>query len=285
MPGKGAGRLTSSEPRKIRGGMSSSIQIMSWNINGIRAASQKGFADFLRTTKASLLGVQEVRAFEEQVPDEIRNLAGWNMNINSAQRAGYSGVGLFAKHELAPVISKLGSPELDVEGRFQLVHWGKLTIVNSYFPNGKGKERDNSRVPYKLDYYRQLFDFLEKYKAKKGRVLVMGDWNTAHQAIDLARPKQNEKTSGFLPEEREELSRWVEHGWVDTFRHFCTDPGRYTWWSQRAGSRARNVGWRIDYIFASPGAMPFVKHAEIHSEILGSDHCPISVVVDKSILF
>ena len=153
-------------------------------------------------------------------------------------------------------------------------------MVNAYFPNGSGKDRDNSRVPYKLDFYRAVFDRVERLR-RRYHVFVIGDWNTAHTGIDLARPAANRKTSGFLPEECAEMDRWLAAGWIDTFRE--RNPGatgHYTWWAQRSGARARNVGWRIDYVIASPGAMRRVKDAFIWPHEMGSDHCPIGVDVE-----
>ena len=156
-------------------------------------------------------------------------------------------------------------------------------VANVYFPNGNGKERDNSRVPFKLEFYRALFETLERLRRSGRRVLVMGDFNTAHREIDLARPRENRETSGFLPEERAELDRWLARGWVDTFRRFEPRPERYSWWSQRFGVRARNVGWRIDYVLASPAAMRFVRGAFLQPDVMGSDHCPVGVDVDPEI--
>jgi exodeoxyribonuclease-3 len=156
-------------------------------------------------------------------------------------------------------------------------------IANVYFPNGNGKDRDNSRVPYKLDFYQAVFDRVQELRRSGRRVLVLGDFNTAHKEIDLARPRANRETSGFLPEECAELDRWVDAGWIDTFRAFEPGPDRYTWWSQRLGARARNVGWRIDYVLASPAAMKFVCNAFIQPEVMGSDHCPLGVDVDPGI--
>jgi exodeoxyribonuclease-3 len=163
-----------------------------------------------------------------------------------------------------------------------MARFGRLTIVNAYFPKGSGTQRDNSRVPYKLRFYRRLFDHLAPL-LRTGRVLVMGDFNTAHEDIDLARPRQNVENSGFLPIERRAFARWVRAGWVDTFRHFEKGTGHYTWWSQRIGVREKNIGWRIDYVLASPAAMRFVRRAAIHPEVRGSDHCPVSVDVDPAI--
>ena len=179
-------------------------------------------------------------------------------------------------------------PEFDAEGRVQFARIGELTIANVYFPNGSGKDRDNGRVPFKLDFTRKVFEVADearKERGGQGRVIVMGDFNTAPEEIDLARPKTNQQTSGFLPEERECLRELLADGWVDTFRHAngeVTD--RYTWWSQRFGVRERNVGWRIDLMYASAAVIPFLRKAKIHPDVMGSDHCPISVELDPAIL-
>lgn len=271
--------------RGPRSGNSDGVRIVSWNVNGLRAAHKKGFLDWLAAEEAEVVGVQEVRAREEQLPEELRAPEGWKgTHFVAAERPGYSGVGLYSRKQPDEVETSLGVEEMDAEGRLQVARFGPLTVVNCYFPNGNGKERDNSRVPFKLAFYRRLFERLEKGLRDGERLLVMGDFNTAHQEIDLARPKDNRETSGFLPEEREELARWLRAGWVDTFRHFEKGGGHYSWWSQRFGVRARNVGWRIDYVLASPGAMRFVTQAAIHPEIQGSDHCPVSVVLDPKVL-
>ncbi|HXW60322.1 MAG TPA: exodeoxyribonuclease III, partial [Myxococcota bacterium] len=162
--------------------------------------------------------------------------------------------------------------------------FGPLVVANIYFPNGNGKDHDNSRIPFKLDFYRRLFEVLEPLRRAQRPMLVMGDFNTAHQEIDLARPKENVNTSGFCLVERQELDRWLNSGYVDTFRHFDKAPEKYSWWSHRAASRARNVGWRIDYVLATHAAMPFLKNAFIWADVHGSDHCPVGVDLDPSIL-
>jgi exodeoxyribonuclease-3 len=260
------------------------LEILSWNVNGLRAAGDKGFLQWLRGSRAQFVGVQEVRAQPEQLTPELRSPRGWHTHFVAAERKGYSGVGLYSRLRPDAVEQRLGVAELDAEGRVQIARMGALTVVNAYFPNGNGKNRDNSRVPFKLRFYRRLHRVLEAEKRRGGRILVMGDLNTAHRPIDLARPRQNEKTSGFLPEERAELERWLKTGWVDTFRHFEPGSGHYTWWSQRKGVRERNVGWRIDYVLASPGALPFVQAAKILPHVYGSDHCPVGVTLDARVL-
>lgn len=264
------------------------VRILSWNVNGLRAAHGKGFLDWLAGARADIVGVQEVRAREEQLELELRAPRVGEERLFThffaAERPGYSGVGLYSKEKPTEVVTSLSVREFDAEGRFQCAEYGRLLICNVYFPNGNGKNRDNSRIPFKLDFYRRVYDFLEEEKRRGRPILVMGDFNTAHKQIDLARPKDNVKTSGFRPEEREELDRWVQGGWVDTFRAFEPGVGHYTWWSQRFGVRERNIGWRIDYVFASPGAMPFVQRAFCLPDVKGSDHCPVGVELDAAIV-
>ncbi len=259
------------------------LRVFSWNVNGIRAATKKGFPDWLTASKPEIVGIQEVRAWPDQIPKEVSELSRWHQHYTQPERKGYSGVGLYSKRKPDSVETSLGEDRFDREGRIQIARFGRLVIANGYFPNGSGKERDNSRIPYKLDWYRALFDKVQRLRKGGYRVLVMGDFNTAHKEIDLARPKANEKTSGFCPEERAELDRWIAAGWVDTFRAFDESEGNYTWWSQRFGVRAKNVGWRIDYVLASPSAMKFVLGAFIHPKTQGSDHCPLGVDLDPAI--
>jgi len=260
------------------------VRIVSWNVNGLRSILDKGFRPWLSRSRAAIVGLQEVRARDAQLGEHARGLKGWHRHIVEAARPGYSGVGLFTRAAPDAVVTSLGDPTFDDEGRFQLARFGRLRVVNAYFPNGSGKERDNGRIPYKLAFYRRVFSLLEPAVKKGAPVLVMGDFNTAHREIDLARPRQNVATSGFTPEERAELDRWVAAGWVDTFRHYQPGAGHYSWWSQRFGVREKNVGWRIDYVLASPAAMRFVRGAFIHAHVTGSDHCPIGVDVEDAIL-
>ncbi len=259
------------------------LRIRSWNLNGIRSASKKGFADWLKKSRSEIVGVQEVRAQPGQIPDEVAAVSRFHQAFTAPVRKGYSGVGLFSRRKPDAMETSLGEDRFDDEGRLQIARFGRLVVANGYFPNGSGKDRDNSRIPYKLDWYAALFERLQRLRKSGKRVIVMGDFNTAHKPVDLARPKENEKTSGFCPEERAELDRWVAAGWVDTFRAFEPGPDHYTWWSQRFGVRARNVGWRIDYIMASPAAMKFVRGAFIEPGVMGSDHCPIGIDVDPAI--
>jgi len=256
------------------------VRIVSWNVNGLRACATKGFGKFLETSKADVVGIQEVRAFPEQLDAATRSPRGWFAHFSSGERAGYSGVAVYARAEPDRIETSLGDARFDAEGRLIIAQFGRTSVVTAYFPKGSGKERDNSRVPYKLEFYAELFERVQKLK-RRGPVFVIGDYNTAHEAIDLARPKTNEKTSGFLPEERAEFSRWLKAGWVDTFRaRHRGEEGHYTWWRQWGDARANNVGWRIDYVLASPNAAKRVRDAFIWPHVKGSDHCPVGVDVD-----
>ncbi|APR78735.1 Exodeoxyribonuclease III [Minicystis rosea] len=260
------------------------VRVLSWNVNGLRSVIDKGFRRWLSRSGAGIVGLQEVRAREDQLVDHARVFTGFHRHLVSAERAGYSGVALLARQKPDVVTTTLGDPAFDVEGRFQLARFGALTVVNAYFPNGNGPNRDNSRVPYKLAFYRRVFELLEADKQRGAPILVMGDFNTAHREIDLARPRENVKTSGFTPDERAELDRWIRAGWVDTFRRYEPGPGHYSWWSQRFGVREKNIGWRIDYVLASPGAIPHLTGAFIHAKVKGSDHCPVGVDIDDAVM-
>jgi exodeoxyribonuclease-3 len=260
------------------------MRVSSWNVNGLRALARKEQDAWIFDGGNDIVGVQEVRAFEDQIPDQAKLRDGFHTHFAAAKRPGYSGVGLYSRFGIDDVSTSLGVSQFDDEGRLQIARIGQLVVANVYFPNGNGKDRDNSRIPFKLDFYKRLLDELQALREKYERVLVMGDFNTAHQEIDLARPKENVNTSGFCKEERDELERWLQSGWVDTFRSFNKEAGHYSWWSQRQQARERNVGWRIDYVLASTAAMPFVKGAFIQPHTLGSDHCPVGVDLDESVL-
>jgi len=256
------------------------VRLLSWNVNGLRACARKGFLRVLEDSGADVLCLQEVRAFEDQLAAELHQPEGWHSHFACAERPGYSGVAIYSRRPPDDIETALGEARFDREGRLIIGRFGRLRVASVYFPKGNGRDRDNSRVPYKLDFYRALFDRLQILR-RRGPVFVLGDYNTAHQAIDLARPASNRKSSGFLPEERAEIDRWLAAGWVDTFRREHPDePGHYSWWRQFGGARENNVGWRIDYVLASPGAARRVRRAFIWPEVTGSDHCPVGVDVD-----
>lgn len=261
-----------------------SLRILSWNVNGLRACEKKGFRAFLDASGAFAVGVQEARARREQLPASLTAAPGWQLDVAAGERPGYSGVALFSRGAPDRVETRLGDAALDREGRVQIARYGRLVVANAYFPKGSGKERDNSRVPYKLAFYAALLERLQQLRRGGARVLVMGDFNTAHREIDLARPRENVRNSGFLPEERDAFDAWLRAGFLDTFRQRHPEGGHYTWWRQWGGARERNVGWRIDYVLASPATMRFVRDAFILPDVRGSDHCPIGVDLDPAVL-
>jgi exodeoxyribonuclease-3 len=253
------------------------ITLLSWNVNGVRAAHRKGFLDWLDEAAPDVLCLQETRAEEAQLPAALAQPAGYHAFWNSARKKGYSGTGLLTRVEPLDVQFGLGVEEFDQEGRTIIARYPTFTLINCYFPNGG---RDHRRVPFKLAFYDAFLDKCERLRAQGGAVIFCGDVNTAHREIDLARPKANRNTTGFLPEERAWIDRVVQAGYVDTFRHFHPElTGQYTWWSVPTRARARNVGWRIDYFFISPDLRDRVIAAEIHPEVMGSDHCPISLTL------
>lgn len=256
------------------------VRIVSWNVNGLRAAAKKGFLDVLTGSAADVMLLQEVRAFPEQLPEAVRAPAGWHVALAPAERPGYSGVGIYSRRAPDRIETSLGEARFDLEGRFMAAHFGRMVVASVYFPKGSGRQRDNSRVPYKLDFYRAVFKRIEQLR-RRGPVYVAGDFNTAVEEIDLARPGSNRKNSGFLPEEREEMRRWFSAGWVDVFRcRHPDEPGHYTWWRQFGGARENNVGWRIDYVLASPSAARRTLDVFIWPDVQGSDHCPVGVDAD-----
>jgi len=260
------------------------LRVASWNVNGLRACARKGFSRWLARAGADIVGLQEVRALPHELPPAVRAPRDYHAEFAPAKQRGYSGVALYARRKPDAVERSLGLPHFDVEGRLLVARFGRLVVANAYFPKGSGTLRDNSRVPYKLAFYRALFERADSLRRAGFRVLVLGDFNTAHREIDLARPQGNQKTSGFLPEERAEIDRWIAAGWVDAFRSFVPEGGHYSWWSQRQGVRERNVGWRIDYVLASPAAMRFARSAWIAPQVRGSDHCPVGVDLDPAVL-
>ena len=254
------------------------MRIVSWNVNGVRAAARKGLQPFLESDPADLLLLQEVRATPEQAEGALQPAAGWHLTHCPAERRGYSGVSTLARQPPDETWTGLGEGRFDVEGRVLASRHGDLVVYNIYFPNGK---RDKGRLQYKLDFYDLALRRFEEQRTMGRQVVVGGDFNTAHRPIDLARPKANEKTSGFLPVERAWLARRVQHGYVASFRHLHPDQAEaYSWWSQRGGARQRNVGWRIDYLFLSEPLLAGLRLAEILPAVLGSDHCPVAVELD-----
>ncbi|MCH7965353.1 MAG: exodeoxyribonuclease III [Bacteroidetes bacterium] len=250
------------------------VRFLSWNVNGIRAAYKKGFIDWFAKEKPEILCVQETKATKEQLPDDLINVNGYNSFFSSAEKKGYSGVATFSKTEPVKVSNGIGIKKFDSEGRFLVTEFDKFVLFNIYFPNGKAKKE---RLQYKMDFYEAFLKHLKKLLKQDKKIVICGDVNTAHKDIDLARPKENEKISGFLPEEREWIDKLLEAGFTDTFRKFNQKPEQYTWWDMMTRARDRNVGWRIDYFFISDNLKDNLKNALILPEVMGSDHCPVGI--------
>lgn len=254
------------------------MKIISWNVNGIRAAERKGFLAWLSEESPDILCIQETKAHPEQLSEELLAGHGYHTFWASAERRGYSGVATFCKTKPNNVQIGLGIPKYDSEGRVIITDYDNFRLYNIYFPNG---QKDEERLQFKLDFYDALLPIVNQEKESGKNVIICGDWNTAHKEIDLANPKANANYSGFMPIERERLDWFVEHGWVDTFRHFHEEPNQYSWWTYRFGARARNVGWRIDYFFVNEEFVPQVKDAFINQHVMGSDHCPITIEIRR----
>ena len=254
------------------------MKLISWNVNGVRAVVKKGFLDWLDQAQPDVLCLQETKAHVDQLTAEILTDHGYHTYWHSGERRGYSGVATFCKEEPLYVQEGLGIERYDAEGRVLVTEHENFLLYNIYFPNG---QKDNERLQYKLDFYDDLLPIINEQVESGNNVVVTGDWNTAHHPIDLARPKQNVNTSGFMPIEREKLDMYVENGWIDTFRLFHQEGERYSWWTYRFGARERNVGWRIDYFFVNEGFLDNVEDADIHDEIMGSDHCPVSLELSE----
>jgi exodeoxyribonuclease-3 len=252
------------------------MKIISWNVNGIRALHRKGNFQWLLKQSPDIFCLQEVKAEPDQLIDEIRRIGGYFAYFAySKGKKGYSGVAVYTKQEPEKVDFGIGLPEFDDEGRILVVHYKDFVLFNVYFPNGGGGP---VRLDYKLRFYDAFLDYIEKLRKTGKKIIFCGDVNTAHEAIDLARPKENEEHTGFLPEERAWLDEVVNAGYVDVYRHFYpTKTGAYTYWDQKSAARERNVGWRIDYFFVSANVLKDIRGITIHEKILGSDHCPLEL--------
>ena len=251
------------------------MKLISWNVNGIRAVQRKGFMDWLLKEDPDILCIQETKAHPDQLDEALLNPPGYRTHWSSAERKGYSGVALYLKEKPLQVSEGIGEAEFDIEGRTLITEFPDFILYNGYYPNG---QHDLGRVPFKLKYSDRVLDHAKRTHKKKNKpVILAGDFNTAHKEIDLARPKQNEGNTGFLPEERAWIDKLLGEGFVDIFREFESGPHHYTWWSYRAGARKKNIGWRIDYFFVTPDLKPQVQKAYLQPQVLGSDHCPIVI--------
>jgi exodeoxyribonuclease-3 len=251
------------------------LRIVSWNVAGIRAAVKHGLYDFMEKDKADVYCFQEVKAKIGQIPEGASK--NYYFFLNDAEKAGYSGVATYSKMEPRAVIVGDRDNNWDDEGRVLITKFDEFSLLNVYFPNGK---KDRGRLQYKLDFYEYFLKYINKLKENGERVIFCGDVNTAHEEIDLSRPKENSKVSGFLEIERKWMDKLEENGWVDTFRMFNKEPNNYSWWDQFTRARSRNVGWRIDYVFVDDKLKSKVKQAFILSDIYGSDHCPVGIEIE-----
>ena len=254
------------------------FKITTWNVNGLRAVLNKGALAPVLDTQPDVLMLQEIKARPDQILPALQPIwPGAAEQWHPAERPGYSGVATFLQSSPQEVSTGLGLPNFDCEGRAILARFPEFSLVNAYFPSG---QRDAGRVNYKLEFYAALLEICDRLHAAGEQVIIGGDFNTAHREIDLFYPKQNQKTSGFLPEERAWVDRYLAHGFVDAFRALYPDRVHYTWWSSILNARSRGIGWRLDYFLVSESLLPRVADVVIHDQLYGSDHCPVSLILN-----
>jgi exodeoxyribonuclease-3 len=254
------------------------MKIISWNVNGIRAVVRKEcFFEYLQEHEPDILFLQETKAWPEQLPEEVLQPLSYHAEWVGAEKKGYSGVAIITKTKPLNIITEIGVPEFDSEGRVVGAEFEDKVIFGVYFPNSQRE----GRLDYKLRFCDAFFALCDTYKKQGKHVIVTGDYNTAHTEIDLARPKENVNNAGFLPEERAYFDKILnEFGYVDVFREAHPgEEGHYSWWTFRAGARQRNIGWRIDYALVSKGLESQVKEAFIQPQVKGSDHCPVGITL------
>ncbi len=257
------------------------FKIISWNVNGIRAAEKKGFTDWIQASGADIVCIQETKASPAQLSEALlapadASGAHYKSYFSSAKKAGYSGTAVYALKE-PDRIEPLGNALFDDEGRVTAVTYGALTVISAYFPNSQDA---GARLDYKLAFCAAIREYCDARVAHGGHIVLCGDYNIAHKPIDLANPKANEGNAGYLPEERAWMDAFTSAGYRDTFRHFCQEPHQYTWWSYRFHAREKNIGWRIDYHCVNDALLPQVRASYILPDVLGSDHCPIVLELD-----
>lgn len=256
------------------------IKLSSWNVNGLRAVLKKGFLESLSEINADIIGLQETKLQDDQIEDEMVNPLHYNHEVwsHSTVKKGYSGVVSYSKEIPLNMEEGIGIKKFDDEGRVVRLDFDDFILFNVYFPNG---QMSDERLEYKLEFYEKFFDYTDKLKKDKS-IIICGDYNTAHNEIDLKNPKANEKRSGFLPVERKWLDEIIKRGYVDTFRYFYPEEVKYSWWTYRFNARKNNAGWRIDYFFATRDLIENkrIKDAWILNDIYGSDHCPVGITME-----
>ena len=265
-------------PRKIksevkRRAVKEGVKLISWNVNGIRACEKKGFVEFLKEASADVIGIQETKAQPDQLSDDLKNIDGYHSYWFSAEKKGYSGVAAYSKKKPLNIINGLGIEEFDFEGRVITLEFEDFYFINCYYPNAQSAL---ARIDYKVRFNDAIRQHCDDLKSKKTFVLC-GDYNVAHKAIDLKNPKPNEKNPGYSIQERDSMDKFIEAGYVDTFRMFNQEPEQYSWWSYRFSARTKNIGWRIDYFCVDEASKERVQDAGILPDILGSDHCPVTL--------
>lgn len=255
------------------------MKLISWNVNGLRAVTRKGFTNILSEMDGDVVCLQETKIQKDQLTADMINPNGYPFAYyHFAVRKGYSGVATYSKIQPDQVKTGLDDGWVDDEGRVLSTRYREFTLLNIYFPNG---QMSDERLQYKLDFYEQALQYFESLRKEGEKLIICGDYNTAHHPIDLARPAENEQTSGFLPVERAWMDKLEEHGYLDTFRIFYPDEAnRYSWWSYRTNARPRNIGWRIDYFYITPDLKDRLKDAFILDSVMGSDHCPVGIDID-----
>jgi exodeoxyribonuclease-3 len=249
----------------------------SFNVNGIRSALSKGFAEWLITEQPDVVSIQETKAQPEQIDTALFDKLGYQTFMYSAEKKGYSGVAVLTKIKPEQVFYGIGINKFDTEGRLIRLDFNDISLINSYFPSGTTGE---IRQEVKMAYLQSFKNYIDELKLTRPKIIVAGDFNICHKTIDISKPENKKNVSGFLPEEREWMSTFIASGFLDSFRMFNSNSNQYTWWSYRAGARAKNLGWRIDYHMISQELNTQIKNANINSEIYMSDHCPISIEID-----
>ncbi len=254
------------------------MKLLSWNVNGLRAAQRKGFLEWMQDSAPDVLCLQEIKAREEDLPEALRQVPGYHACFHSAKKKGYSGVAIYARRQPDEWFVGMGEPEFDDEGRVLGARFGDLVVLSAYFPNS---QQEGTRLDYRLRFGAAMRKFLRRLQKQGHHVALGGDFNVAHERIDIARPDQNMKSPGFLPEERQWMAEFLAAGYLDTWRLQNPETADvYSWWSYRAGSRQRNVGWRLDYFCVDQEFSGRLGAAEIVCDVLGSDHCPVGLSVD-----
>ena len=256
--------------------MAGKLRIKCWNINGIRASWKKGLPEWMEKDNPDIICFQETKALPDQLGDEIKNFKDYKSYFFSAEKKGYSGVAVYTKKEPLRVNMGLNDPLFDNEGRVLEMEFDNFILFNVYFPNGG---RGPERIKYKLDFYNSLFKRTESLRKKQKNIIICGDYNTAHKEIDIARPKENANTSGFMAIEREWIDKIIGMNYIDIFREYNKEPGQYSYWDQITRARDRNVGWRIDYYMITKEMQDIISNATLHMDVPGSDHCPIGLEI------